>query len=84
MKWVGAAYLVYLGVTTLRSRSSPLALTPGNGVTRDDRTILRQAFLNDVLKPKVAMFFLALIPQFVDPAGAHPALQILLLASRST
>lgn len=79
VKWAGAAYLVYLGVTVLRGKSGPLALTPGDGSRRDDWTILRQAFLSDVLNPKVAMFFLALIPQFVDPTGAHPTLQILLL-----
>ncbi len=79
VKWAGAAYLVYLGVTVLRGKSGPLAFTPGDGSKRDDWTILRQAFLSDVLNPKVAMFFLALIPQFVDPTGAHPTLQILLL-----
>jgi threonine/homoserine/homoserine lactone efflux protein len=43
------------------------------------KTILWQAFLSDALNPKVAMFFLALLPQFVDPKASHPTLQILLL-----
>ena len=48
-------------------------------MNRNDGTILRQAFLSDVLNPKVAMFFLALIPQFVNARAPHPSLQILLL-----
>lgn len=78
VKWVGAAYLVYLGVSTLWRRPALLAIdTQGAGVR--GRTILRQAFLSDVLNPKVALFFLALLPQFVDRDAPHPALQILLL-----
>jgi threonine/homoserine/homoserine lactone efflux protein len=79
VKWLGAAYLVYLGVMMLRASSGPLALNAAGSISRDDRTILWQAFLNDVLNPKVAMFFLALLPQFVDARAAHPTLQILLL-----
>ena len=78
VKWVGAAYLVYLGVSTLWRRPALLAIdTHGPGVR--GRTILWQAFLSDVLNPKVALFFLALLPQFVDRDAPHPALQILLL-----
>jgi threonine/homoserine/homoserine lactone efflux protein len=79
VRWAGAAYLVYLGIRTIFSRSGPLVLARGGTPARDDRTILRQAFLSDVLNPKVAMFFLALIPQFVTPNAPHPTLQILLL-----
>jgi threonine/homoserine/homoserine lactone efflux protein len=78
VKWLGAAYLVYLGISALRSTSGPLVV-PGSTLNRDNRTILWQALLSDVLNPKVAIFFLALIPQFVNPRGAHPTLQILLL-----
>ena len=78
VKWVGAAYLVYLGVSTLWRRPALHAIdTHGAGVR--GRTILWQAFLSDVLNPKVALFFLALLPQFVDRDAPHPALQILLL-----
>ncbi len=79
IKWLGAAYLVYLGVSALCS--SPEALAPGEACAdaRRGRTILWQAFLSDVLNPKVALFFLALLPQFVNRDAPHPALQILLL-----
>ena len=78
VKWVGAAYLVYLGITMLWRRPAPLTIDAlGAGIR--GRTILWQAFLSDVLNPKVALFFLALLPQFVDKAAPHPALQVLLL-----
>jgi threonine/homoserine/homoserine lactone efflux protein len=79
VRWVGAAYLIYLGIRAILGRSGPLVLERGGTPTRNDRTILRQAFLSDILNPKVAMFFLALIPQFVTPNSSHPTLQILLL-----
>jgi len=78
VKWVGAGYLVYLGASILWSRQGPLAMS-GEPTALQGRTILWQAFLSDVLNPKVALFFLALLPQFVDRSAAHPTLQILLL-----
>ena len=79
LKWLGAAYLIYLGVGILRSRQAPLEISSGGQAIRGGRTILWQAFLSDVLNPKVAMFFLALLPQFDDLKRSHPTLQILLL-----
>lgn len=79
VKWIGAAYLVYLGLNTLLSQLGPLAIGADLTGARHSRTILWQAFLSDVLNPKVALFFLALLPQFVDRTAPHPALQILLL-----
>lgn len=80
VKWIGAAYLVYLGLSALLSKQG--ALTIGGDVaggSRRSRTILWQAFLSDLLNPKVALFFLALLPQFVDRSAPHPTLQIVLL-----
>jgi threonine/homoserine/homoserine lactone efflux protein len=79
VKWLGAGYLIYLGIGALRSETGPLAIGGSALAAQGDRTILWQAFLSDVLNPKVAMFFLALLPQFVDPNGSHPTLQIVLL-----
>ena len=78
VKWVGAAYLVYLGLSTLWRRPAPLAVDAQAAAVRGC-TILWQAFLSDVLNPKVALFFLALLPQFVERGAPHPALQILFL-----
>lgn len=79
IKWLGAGYLVYLGISTLRSKSGPIELDAEGIAGRSARTILWQAFLSDVLNPKVAMFFLALLPQFVSAQASHPTLQILFL-----
>jgi threonine/homoserine/homoserine lactone efflux protein len=79
VKWIGAAYLVYLGLSALWSGQGPLAIDTPVVADRRSRTILWQAFLSDVLNPKVALFFLALLPQFVDRSAAHPTLQIVLL-----
>lgn len=79
VKWIGAAYLIYLGIGALCSKAGPLAIDRHGTGSRDSRTILWQAFLSDVLNPKVALFFLALLPQFVDRNAAHPTLQIILL-----
>jgi len=81
VKLVGAGYLVYLGITTLLS----LRTKPDNGMgdttvpSLANRRIFRQAILVNVLNPKVALFFLAFLPQFVAPHAIHPALAFLFL-----
>lgn len=79
VKWVGAGYLMYLGIRLLCSRQGPLVVCAGSRAKLDGRTILWQAFVSDVLNPKVAMFYLSLLPQFVEAKGPHPTLQIVLL-----
>src|SRR5882762_833593 len=49
VKWVGAAYLVYLGIGVLRSKQGPLVISANGVANRNDKTILWQAFLSDVL-----------------------------------
>lgn len=79
VKWTGAAYLVYLGVRALLApRPDPLA-PADDGVPRRLRLVFWQAFLSDVLNPKVGVFFLAFLPQFVDPAGSGRTGQLVLL-----
>jgi threonine/homoserine/homoserine lactone efflux protein len=78
VKWLGAAYLIYLGVRALFSRR-PEALFPADDDSpRRLRVVFRQAFLSDVLNPKVGVFFLAFLPQFVDP-GEGRTRQLVLL-----
>lgn len=79
VKWAGAAYLVFLGVQALLSRDSPLALATDDEQPRRLWVVFRQAYLSDVLNPKVGMFYLAFLPQFIDPASGHRTLQLLLL-----
>jgi len=77
VKYLGAAYLVYLGVRRILERA-PAA---GAGAARERR--LRRAFLDgvvvNVLNPKTALFFLAFLPQFVDVSRGHVGTQILVL-----
>jgi threonine/homoserine/homoserine lactone efflux protein len=77
VRYLGAAYLCYLGLRALLF-PSPLGL---DGRLEPQRlgVIFRQGVLTNVLNPKVALFFLALLPQFVDPARGNPARQIILL-----
>jgi threonine/homoserine/homoserine lactone efflux protein len=72
----GAAYLVYLGVRALRGGpQTPVAeLAPASL-----GAIFRQGVITNVLNPKVALFFLAFLPQFVDPSRGDPGLQVLAL-----
>ena len=77
IKWAGAAYLLYLGVSALFRRSGVLQLdTARPPVT--DRQCFWQGFWSDVLNPKVAIFYLALLPQFITP-GSRVLVQLLLL-----
>jgi threonine/homoserine/homoserine lactone efflux protein len=77
VKYLGAAYLVYLGIKTLR-RDDAQMLESAGGDGRLTR-IFGQGVLVNLLNPKTALFFLAFLPQFVDPTRGHVTLQILQL-----
>jgi len=79
VKWLGAAYLIYLGIGTLRSDTKSISFDTRDVAGLSANSILWQAFLSDVLNPKIALFFLALLPQFVDAGAPHPTLRIVLL-----
>ncbi len=66
LKVVGAVYLVYLGVRMLMTRTAALGSTDIAGLV-NMWTAFRQGMLTNVLNPKVALFFLALMPQFIEP-----------------
>ena len=72
----GAIYLIYLGVRALRSQTS-LALQHVQPAPLG--AVFRQGVITNVLNPKVALFFLAFLPQFVDPSRGNPALQVVAL-----
>jgi len=77
VKYLGAAYLTYLGIKTLLRKDEQL-VEADSGETKLIR-IYGQGLLVNLLNPKTALFFLAFLPQFVDPARGHVTLQILQL-----
>jgi threonine/homoserine/homoserine lactone efflux protein len=76
VKYLGAAYLVYLGVRKLLNRDP---LETGEVAPASRRRLFTEGFVVNVLNPKTAMFFLAFLPQFADPARGPLAPQIVLL-----
>ncbi|WP_421358855.1 LysE family translocator [Agrobacterium rosae] len=80
VRWAGCAYLLYLAYKTLRSRSS--AFAPSAGLTRlSGKRIFIEGLATNILNPKMALFVLALFPQFIDPNGSSMLIQTVLLAS---
>lgn len=80
VKLLGAAYLVYVGVSLFRSR--PTRAQPISTVAFAPlRAIFAQGFLTNVLNPKVALFFLAFVPQFIDPTAPNKALSFVFLGA---
>lgn len=95
IKYLGAAYLVYLGLRAILDRPQVAPAAPsgesgdagdaggaggtGNTVGPTPARALRQAVLAEVLNPKSALFFLAFLPQFVTPANGAVALQLTVL-----
>jgi threonine/homoserine/homoserine lactone efflux protein len=75
VKFLGAAYLVYLGIRVLRSGDAQWIGGANSGEGRL-RRIFGQGVLVNLLNPKTALFFLAFLPQFVDPARGHAGIQI--------
>ena len=77
IKYAGAAYLIYLGIKTLRSRddSNPLKI-PG---ATSARGAFQRGVIVNILNPKLALFFLAFLPQFVLPTRGSVAAQLVFL-----
>jgi threonine/homoserine/homoserine lactone efflux protein len=76
VKYLGAAYLIYLGIRKLRSKDEVVS----DEVKHEPlRRIFSQGVVVAVLNPKTALFFFAFLPQFVDPALGNITLQVLIL-----
>jgi threonine/homoserine/homoserine lactone efflux protein len=78
LKFAGAIYLVWLGVRTFREARHLLPEQVAPADSKSKRAF-RDGVLVEALNPKTAAFFLAFIPQFLDPAGSYPALQFMTL-----
>jgi threonine/homoserine/homoserine lactone efflux protein len=77
LKLVGAAYLIYLAVTLLRTRRGDLTLNPAN--QRSIARLFVDGALSNLSNPKIAIFYFAFLPQFVASNADHPTLQLLAL-----
>jgi threonine/homoserine/homoserine lactone efflux protein len=80
IKWIGAAYLIYAGIRMLLARASlPAADSAPAPRAKTWRQVFWQGALTNALNPKVALFFLAFLPQFVEAEAAHKALAFVVL-----
>ena len=79
VKYLGAAYLIYLGICALLEQSGDIHLPQVRRVTPS--VAFRQAVLTEVLNPKTALFFLSFLPQFANPARGAVWAQLLVLGA---
>lgn len=80
IKYLGAAYLLYIGISMLLSKSPTTETQAAPVLTpRSYGRLYLQGFLTNVLNPKVALFFLAFVPQFISPDAEHKALAFIVL-----
>lgn len=82
IKWLGAGYLVYLGLRSFFATEPVIALPEGQADSRSGPRILRDGFLLQAANPKALLFFTAILPQFID-AHHNVAFQILVLGISS-
>ncbi|GMQ46570.1 LysE family translocator [Vibrio sp. 10N] len=82
IKAIGAAYLIWLGLSSLRSlkQGSSMQVDAASGKRVTGRRSLREGFLSNVLNPKTAVFYLAFLPQFINPEYS-PFAQSMLMAA---
>jgi len=82
IKWIGAAYLVWLGVTAFFGRSRMLSVRAANEPAVSGWRTFLNGFILQMANPKALVFFMALLPQFIDP-GAPVMQQVMILAATS-
>jgi homoserine/homoserine lactone efflux protein len=81
IKWIGAAYLVWLGANAFLGSANRLLVEAANGPS-DTRKLLASGFILQMANPKALLFFTALVPQFIDPHSAlWPQIAILAVTS---
>ncbi len=81
LKMAGAAYLAYIGILTWRFAGKATLVKLDDGSPEPIATHLRRGFIANVINPKVALFFIAFLPQFVDPGRGPVWLQMVLLGA---
>ncbi len=79
VKWVGVAYLVWVGLSMLRARAAQPGDAAAATLRQRSSSVFWQGALTNALNPKVAMFFLAFLPQFIAPGATDQALSFMAL-----
>jgi threonine/homoserine/homoserine lactone efflux protein len=77
VKYLGAAYLIYLGIRSFISKDNVFAISKADPAS--NKKIFLQGAMTNILNPKVALFFLAFLPQFISVDSANASMMILLL-----
>jgi homoserine/homoserine lactone efflux protein len=77
VKWIGAGYLIFLGLRALFSKSSIVTAAEGGNVEKRRRRLFGHGFVVQMSNPKALIFFTALLPQFIDP---HSAIMLQIVA----
>jgi threonine/homoserine/homoserine lactone efflux protein len=81
IKYLGAGYLIYIGIKALLSKSEQIEIKPTEIKIIGKKKMFFTAFISDVLNPKIAIFFLAFLPQFIKPSEINNPIPYLLLGS---
>jgi len=79
LKYTGAAYLLYLAIMAIKEKAKLDYTNQHSNITQNWKRDIRTGFLMNVLNPKVSLFFIAFLPQFVSPIGYPKALQMMVL-----
>ncbi|PCH76422.1 MAG: homoserine lactone transporter [Flavobacteriaceae bacterium] len=79
IKWIGATYLIYLGVRMFMDKSKLFTDKKNEFEKTNLSKIYRQGFITNLLNPKVAIFFLSLLPQFIKPEYVNSSIPFLIL-----
>ncbi len=79
IRYTGAAYLIYIGIKSIMEKPSTMVFSPNENDKNTNLKILRQGAITNMLNPKVSLFFLAFLPQFIDNQADNVTSQILFL-----
>lgn len=83
VKFLGAMYLIYMGIKSIKSKEM-LAVNKGNKKREDLKKAFFQGLITNLLNPKIILFFLAFLPQFVDTNNSYGMLPFILLGLTSS
>ena len=81
IKWLGVAYLVWLGIEQWRAPATPVRATDGRAPGGTPRELVLRGFLVNATNPKGIVFMLAVLPQFIDPAAPQLAQYLICAAT---